>query len=353
MYKKLRKQMTTTVVVITVMCLMLIIGMALSISGEIFTEINRKNINSMDKYDLVNGIDARGRINAILDYFGTDDEGYFYIIPFGEDQYIGMYVYDDMDTNAYEIMEDTYDYLIDERDSLDRYMHTTGTIYRMEDICEEYYQSWFIESEYLGGNSIDLIEKYALSYLYVVDSTNVLPISGRLILMSALIVGTTIIMIFLMILIPSTSNGKVKKYITNNGLSLEAVESDYMNGLRLNGKYVFGRKYVFYPTAFKNRIVANSDVIWIYKHLQVTEHSVYGVKTHTTTDHSVFVKLRSGKCIVINSKSDSHSDDIVMALSKLYSFAFAGWSQELQSLSKKNYPELIRVVDQRRINGQV
>ncbi len=350
MYKKMKKQMATTIIVIVAICVVAIVAMGVMVSGEIYNEIDRVDINEVKDYQIGSrgGVNARSKVTAILDYFGTDDEGYYYIIPYGEDQYIGMYVENSLHEKADVIAEETYDYLVGDRDTIDAYIQTRGTVYRMDEVCYEYFQDWFVETEYLGGNSLELIDKYTVDYLYVVESVGLFQLSNNLILAGGGSIIILVIMILVIIIMPVGSIKKVKKYIANNGLMLEAVESDYMNGLRLNGKYVFGRKYVFYPSWFKIRIVESSDVIWIYKHLQVTEHSVYGIKTHTTSDHSVFVKLRSGKCIAISSKNDSHSDDIVMALNKLYPCAFAGWSQELQTLCSKNYPELIRLVDERR-----
>lgn len=54
----------------------------------------KNNLNTMYPYQLQDEAYVKAEIYAVVDCYATDDEGRYYIIPVGEEEYMSMYVYD-------------------------------------------------------------------------------------------------------------------------------------------------------------------------------------------------------------------------------------------------------------------
>lgn len=350
MYRKLRKSWFLGTTIIIVVCLLVYAIIILSQMGHISKFKKQKDINNITTSEIRQNVKARGDVKAIIDFFGTDDTGTYYIIPISDEKYMGMYIYSGMYTNEDEILEDTYAYLEGEIDVLNKSITTRGIIQEMHVDCYKYFEEWFIETEYLGGNSPQLVKEHVVPYLYVVDSKD----TGLENVFMVYIVGAIfcfgVIVVTLSIYFSGIQYRKIRKYIKKNNLDKSVIEEDFASGKIFSqvGTIRFGRRYLYYVQSLKNGMIEYNDILWAYKSVHTTNHSVNGVHTVVTVVYMLDINLKNGKKITIRCDAEEEADSIVKYLGDQYSHIYAGWHEELDNVYKNSREEMIRQSDERK-----
>lgn len=348
MYKNIRKKSFIGLFVFMLVSIGMMVGAVIFGWSTISSLTTQDDINLLGTNELKDNMNVKGEIYAVMDYFASDDMGRYYIIPVGTEQYMGMYVYNDMIDNVDEICNNTYDYLMDENGlvNLDKQINTYGHIYKMTNTIEEYFIDWFKETEYLGGNSDELINRYCVSYVYVAEPIyNFLNIYDY-IAMALMGVGFILFILSMVFLIGGKATWKIKKYIKKNGLTYDMVEQDYTRGTifaKCNNAVV-GRRFIVYGNCFSYNIIDINNVVWAYKYTHTTIHKTYGVKTGETVEYSTIIKLRNGGEYRIKCDKEEKVHDMLELLGN-YRYITIGWSEDLDNLYRYNLLEFVKHSD--------
>ncbi len=82
--------------------------------------------------------------NMFLDYYGTDDEGYYFILPTIDKKFMGCFVYTGTDkATALQIVDQYQQYLMGERDSEpDIFLTGKGYVYEMSSSEKQYFREY-------------------------------------------------------------------------------------------------------------------------------------------------------------------------------------------------------------------
>ena len=344
MYKRLRKKKIAGMIVTFVIFLLVGIGVFWFNSETRDYLLTGADLNSLYVHELEDGKIVRGRIQAIIGAFASDNSGSFYIIPVGENEYMGLYLPDQYEEQAIQIANDTYDYLDGLREDLTHNdLRTSGIIYKMSEQEQEYFYEWFTED----GYTLEEVKQFAVPYTYEVipfkdwnTSRDIwcYIISGLCLLFSFYI---------LIYILAKWDLADVKKTIREGGLTEELVESDIMSGLDMNNVLI-GRKYMLACVVWKWKLYALRDVIWAYQHTQTTEHRLYGIiKTGTTVTYSVHYVCRDGKQGGISVKSQAEAQNILEYLNQTQPHMILGYSDQIRALAQSNMAELIRYSEEK------
>ena len=169
--------------IIPVVILLVIAVMALRIALPqwIITLKTPVDFNTLAEEEIRSGIRVEGDVYAILDSFATEESwtengdgsvtpkktsGYYYIIPIGEESYMGLEVSAGTHGDYDAVASDTWDYLIGTTETLDTVpVHFEGYIAPMEGDLYTYFVEWFQDTEHFGVTDAETIETYALPYM--------------------------------------------------------------------------------------------------------------------------------------------------------------------------------------------
>jgi hypothetical protein len=228
---------------------------------------------------------------------------------------------------ARAISNETYEYILGERDELTSSMHIKGTIKKLDGELNSYYYDWFRETGFIEYASegepgdVGVFDDYTVYLVLVVCALLILCI------IIYIVRGAT-----------GACLSQIKRFIANNEStdSIEAIEEDYQNATNIEAVRV-GKNYTFYYKGINAMIVRNRDIIWAY--LKRVTHRTNGIKTHVT------------RSLVLNTSNKSvHniamcSEEGVMAAIREYSInnphIILGFSEELEKCYKKDINSFI------------
>jgi len=169
--------------------------------------------------EIAAGKHAQGEVYAILDSFASEEtwterndgsrsakktSKIYYIIPVGEESYIGVECYA-KDKSAYEALNNaTLEWLADETEYIEADpIPFDGRIVKMEDELYQYMVEWFQDVEYFGEDvSEDQIKQYVLPYMLAPFSPG---------LNTMLIIGGVLLVFAIIVLIVSLQKEKKRK----------------------------------------------------------------------------------------------------------------------------------------------
>ena len=152
------------------------------------------DFNELVEADIKAGIHVEGEVYAILDTFATEEtwtensngsrtpaktSGYFYIIPIGDESYIGLQGNGDNRAALKAIDAATWDYLTGVTESIEGETYWfEGRIDKMDEELFGYFTEWFEEMEYFGtGAEGDaMIDQYALPLMLKPMSPGMMPL---------------------------------------------------------------------------------------------------------------------------------------------------------------------------------
>lgn len=243
MLEQLKKQSMKDVMIRLVICAIIIL-ILLGVTRSSLLKLIKgpQDFSSLSLEELPDAY-VNGDINVIIDvfaeYYEENDDGTeeitknYYVIPFGEDKYIGLNVSKGDFPLANLICDETYEYLMGTRDDLTSKIQVTGTVNKMNEETYGYYLDWFEKSQFLENSTTEAIEAAALPYMLQVDYIGTLDSA----LIYTLLVCICLVLLYAIIILIKGVTGaylsRVKKYIKHNdsNFSLERMEVDYLSSV--------------------------------------------------------------------------------------------------------------------------
>lgn len=345
MYKKMNGRNLPSMIITIILC----IGIAIAIfwfNGETRDYLlTGDNISGVEADEIEDDKIVRGTIYAILGAYAGDDEGTYYIIPVGEDKFMGLYLDNRYEDRAVEIINDTVDYLNGDRETVsNKRLYTGGVTYAMSSDEARYFHEWFTDSGFLTRSELS---SYVIDYTYAVvpfsDWNNSTDIVCYIFELISLVVA--IFTFFWMVTCRNVA--KVKKKIRENGWNKEEIESDVLSGY-CKRNIMIGQKYLLCNSVWRWKLYSMKDVIWAYQYTHKTEHRLYGViKTGTTVVYSVDMWLRNGKLEGVRVKNPKEAQTILDRFYDNYPHIIVGYSDQLRQIRNNNFAQLVQLSDEK------
>lgn len=308
-----------------------------------------KDLDSLS-IDELPGSYVKGDINIIIDdfagYYVENDNGTeeitdnFYIVPIGEEEYIALKVSKEDFDIANQICDETYEYMLGNRDDLSTTMTVTATINKLKDDAYEYYVDWFKTSGYLENPTMEEIERIALPYMIQVDYVGKIENTALYILFAAIGVAILCAIIITIKTLTGAYVAPIKKYIKRNEdhLNSERIEVDFQNASHIENIYI-GQSWTFHLISGKARIVENKDIIWAY--LEEVTHRVYGIKSRVSKSLVMYTKDKGKHTVFMKSKDGVNS--ALSIFSQTQPHVVIGYSDELKKCFMKDFETFIRI----------
>ncbi len=282
--------------------------------------------------------------NYILDYYGSDDKGYYCIIPIkGTDDtntFMGFYVGQKDFDKVEQIMKETWKY--NENGTIpSTYLSYRGYVYDMTSTEREYFIDWFEEAKFQQED----IDKLCYKTFVPVPAGEMVgdyffPVAICTILF---LVGVWMVLSYL----TGFYSRKVRKTVKERNLSGQQVEYDLSTGEHYK-KVDIGKRYTMVYGGTPQLFV-NADFVWAYLNIQRTRHMLYGViHTGTSTTYTVNIISCDGEVHQIAVSSQQAGDEIVTGLGMAAPYMLIGYDEQLMHLKDNNFSEMLRIVDKRK-----
>lgn len=336
MFKQMKKEITSRVLPkFFVLLLLAFLVLCVGYQGISFLIQGPKVMDSL-ALDELEGSYVETEVYAILDnfaeYYEVDDSGdetttyQYYIIPVGENEYIGLQTDSDNFDIANQICDETYEYIMGDRSELSTTFKVKGTISTMEEDVYDYYNDWFQTSGYLENPTQEEIDSVALPYILKVDY-----IGGQndYILYAEIGISILLILLAIIILIKLLSGyylKNVKSYIKNNAslMDQERMEYDYQNAFTVPN-FRTGKLYTYFYNGNRAMVVSTESILWAY--LENVTHRTYGIKTGTKK--SLIICTKNRKKYTIPMKSEAIVLEALQALSQTQPAITLGYHDDL------------------------
>lgn len=268
---------------------------------------------------------------SVLEWCAEDDEGRYYVVPYGDENYAIIYV----DSKYVPEFEDAanamYEYLSDETGTTPYPYFNKGknarvAMYPLEDDIIGYYNEMMIA--YGLGDYTDYIEPYLFYYQPASEWDNphiaviIAAVIGGIILAIGLIVGLS-------------TPARFFKKMREKGIPEEELEEDLENADNILGN-LFGDKYIVLSglDAFRAE-----DFVWAFVFTQTTRHKIYGIIPAGTT-HSYSLRMfdKNGKFYESSgSAREADAERMAELVSTKYSpNIYVGHSEQIAALYSQN-----------------
>ncbi len=286
--------------------------------------------------------------NLLLDWYGSDEEGYYYITPAYNEYtdaavYMGFYVYSEDKASADKIMEATQSYWFGETENApSTYIAGRGYIYNMSEKEKGYFKDWFTSAGADKATLDNLCYKtFVLTSLEkTFDASTV----------AVIIIFAIVILIGLFTilgLVFGTYKKKVKKTMKKNGVLESDLENDLANATRIKN-LVIGRKYTMVLSGTPE-LAIHANLVWVYVFVRRTRHMLYGIiPTGTTTATFVHLVDRNNDKLEIEVKNEALGQEVVQAICKAVPHVIMGYHDDLQTLANADFAQIVAMVDEKK-----
>lgn len=345
MYKKMNGRNLPSMIITIILC----IGIAIAIfwfNGETRDYLlTGDNISRVEADEIEDDKIVRGTIYAILGAYASDDEGTYYIIPVGEDKFMGLYLDDRYEDRAVEIINDTVDYLNGDRETVsDKRLYTGGVTYAMSPDEARYFHEWFTDSGFLTRSELS---SYVIDYTYAVVPFSDWNNSSDIVCYIFELISLVVAIFSFFWMVTCRNVAKVKKKIRENGWSQEQIESDVLSGYN-KGNVMIGKNYILCNSVWRWEIYSVKDIIWAYQYTHKTEHRLYGViKTGTTVNYAIHMWMRNGKTTGVSVKNPDEAMTILAQFDENHPHIILGYSDQLQQLRLSDFNRLVQLSDEK------
>lgn len=341
MYKKMKK---TRVGMITIGFVVLVLAVILLCTNTDILNylLTGADINQISVSDLRDGKVVHGQLNQIFGCYAEKTEapyglpvyaGSYYVIPVGEETYMGVYLDKEYGDQVWNLMKETKDYINGDRQELPEGIFTRGRIYQMDTVEESYFQIWLREH---GLSTAEEISNHAVSYTY-----EVIPLSewnSSKDIAIYMIVGILLIAALIPLLWVATGRdiAGVKKRIKENGWNVEEIEADILSGSEKKN-VILGRKYLLSKAGWKWKLDRMQDIIWAY----------HVAQTGGAAKHMVYLVFRNVKWDKIILRKEEEAQEILKFFAQTQPHIILGYSEELNTLCRVNFTHLVQLSDER------
>ncbi|MBD5544235.1 MAG: hypothetical protein HDR01_08375 [Lachnospiraceae bacterium] len=339
--EKSSKQTKTAVIICLIISVALLVGAWFAGLSELAK--GTANLNDLMD-DEIGKRYVKADIYAVMDYYAyTTEDGETvekeYIIPVGEESYMGLVVRDSNIRKCDELIEATTAYMNGEIDTLSTPFHVKGTILPMEEESLKYYKQYY---EAIGWTDEEL--EVFLPYYLKVDYIGEWHCSGiYLICLLALIP----ILIAIWKILKNARGGYYKmvtaycKKAPDYDRAMADLDRFYRTTAPVHG-FRIARDFFMAPNGSNVLLLESKELLWA--HQVTTTHRTNGIKTGTS--YSIKLNLRSGKNYNIG-LSEQQVQDVLEAIGRTLPFVFIGYDDELSAAYHRRRQELIAAADRR------
>lgn len=283
---------------------------------------------------------------SVIDWFAEDDDGRYYAVPYGEEEYAMVYV-----DNAYvpyfeEASDALYEYIYDESGTMSypvfkKGRHARVAVYRADDELRGWYSEMF---DTIGITDYkEHTDPYVFYYQPQQEWDNPyikLAIFGS--------IAAVVLIVFLIkgLLMPT----KFYKKLNASGISEEELGEDIENAINVADN-IFGNRYIIFSGNMN--VYKAEDFVWAFIFTQNTQHKVYGIiPAGTTTAYSVRMFDKNGNFASANcgAKLDTAKKVEEIIRSKYSPDIFVGHSDEVARIYSENPAMFIENIRGRNIN---
>lgn len=260
-----------------------------------------------------------------------------YIIPVGEEEYMGMLVKSEYFDRCDALLEESWQYLDGEISEITGQFRVKGTILSMDD------ESWKYFREVLGYDDWSPADKeLALPYYLVVDQFGDSDSVGLVICVA---LGLFMWGVALWLLIASLSGSfqkSLKKYCKEGGAQ-PRVEQFYQSttpvcGLRVSRDYILGM------ADGSSSFLLSDSLLWAYTYIQKSTRGFITVSKNV----SVKFATKDGKQYYHNVKNEQQAGEVLEYIHKVLPWAVVGYSDELDRVYRNDRQSMINAVEERR-----
>lgn len=277
--------------------------------------------------------------NLFLDYYGMDDEGYYYILPTADGKYMGCFVYNAEKDIADRIVEESYQYWSGETQTEPTtVLKGKGYVYNMGDDESKYFKSYFEKA----GAGASVISSLEYKTFVLTPLSKVIDFSDVFIMLMGVVFAICGIGYFGGFLTGAYKK-QPAKYMAEHHLSEADVVSDLTYAVQRKNIDI-GKRYVMLY-ADKSKLLSYEQMLWCYVSVTKTKHTTYGIPTGTTYTYQVFFVMRDKKKHTLNVKSEPEGQDIVSVVSEMAPHVICGYHEELNTMVKNDFTRLIQIVD--------
>lgn len=313
----------------------------------LFPTSNLANLTPDSK--LKEGAISSARIYAILDWVAEDDEGKYYLVPASDNNYVLFYVYSDDDARFEKIYNATWEYMIDNTDTIEaKSVMALGPVWEIDDELIEWTVDWFEYYEFFEDDAESHIVPYVMVYVPLVEWFSV----GDWTLMIAMALCMIWFLCVLVRLIAGGGKGALKKYMQQNGITPEQMDSDIENGVKFQNALLTRRELVA-VSGLKAVCYGGKDIVWAYVQHTETTHRTYGIKTGVSHSYSVVLNDRQGKKHVIFCKNEDEARNLLREFSARFPHVLLGAGKEIMDIAKSDYSRIVKASDERLYNNMM
>ncbi len=286
--------------------------------------------------------------NMILDYYASDDDGYYYIMPIdtkdGNGTFMGLYVSEKDYDLANSIADQTYSYLMGQGGEPQDHIVGVGQIHEMKYDERKCFMDYLVESG-MEYSNIGKLSYYTLELTTKSNLWGFVEILGIGLLLFFVGLGIFIIFKYL-------SGGNMKKFnevMSQNNISTESIESDISMGTHI-GKFYIGRKYIV-SSEIMPKLIILDQLVWVYPHLQKTKHTVNHVITvGTTKSYSVILVDKFRTTYQIPVRKEAQGQQVIDEISRVAPYIIAGYSDEIANLYATDFTGMCQYVADKKLN---
>lgn len=344
MFEQLKKQSMKSALLRILLCAVIIIIAIVVMKNSLLKMYEGpKDLESLSMEEVPNSYvntDVYAILSNFAEYYQTSDDGtetvtdQYYIIPVGEEEFIGLEIDAEDNTRAQQIYDETYEYLNGTRNELTTTLAVTGTINKMDDEIYDYYKEWFETSGYLENPTQEEIDNIALPYILQVDYIG--GFEDYIVYVAIFIIAVCLLCIFI-ILIKSLSGAylyDIKKFLRNNesNINQDRLEADFLSATQIESIYM-GKTCIYYYKGSHAKILANKDIIWAY--LENITHRTYGIKTGVSK--FLILYTNDKKMYKIPMKKVDNVNVVLNQFSQQQPHIVIGFSEELKKCFKKDF----------------
>lgn len=304
------------------------------------------NLDEMTADQIKPGMLVEGTVYGIYDYYAYTEEtengktkvvSTEYLIPVGEQEYMGLYTTAKYHDACEALMYSSWDYLNDKTDTIEGQFTVKGTVLPLEGDSLKFYK------EYVGYDDMTPEQQADFLLYYInIDSlgTNSYPAFYLFLAAAAGLITATFYW-----LIKALRGGYQKnliQYCKEHNCE-DQVEAFYrstvpVEGLRVSSRYLMGQQ------GAKTFLIPAEELLWSYMH--VTTHKQYFITVGKT--YCVMLRTKDGKSYSQNVKNEEKAREVLAVIRQRMPHAAQGYDKEWETLYQKNRAEFIRQVDERR-----
>ena len=283
---------------------------------------------------------------SVIDYCAEDDEGRYYVVPYGEENYAIVYADNKYVPEFETAVEAMYEYLFDETETAPYPYFKQGNnarvaMYPLEDELIVYYGEMMVA--FGVEDYMNYTEPYLFYYQPASEWDN--PHIGFI------IVGVVCVLIVVIGIIAgiSTSSRFFKK-MKQKGIAEEELEEDLETADNMGGN-LFGEKYIVLSGTLD--VFRADDFVWAFVFTQATRHKIYGIIPAGTT-YNYYLRMfdKNGKFYQTGgSPREADAEKLAELVSTKYApNIYVGHSEQIANLYSQNPTMFIENIKANRFN---